>query len=168
MRSSRGVDQGGLAKIGLEKGDEMRINFAIACFFVSEEANISGFILAIGKFHFGGENDGGMKGMASTVEKSASGFHGEGAHPTCEAGAAVGGVNPKVGKVDGAGGGFGRGVNDGGVVANGGDLLEWIESEDHGVVEEGFSWVSSETVPAEAMLEHGQSFHFTALAEEFG
>ena len=73
-----------------------------------------------------------------------------------------------MGKVDGGGGAFWGRVDDGGVIAHGGDLVFGIEGKNHGVVEEGFVGYGLGGVPAEAMLEDGEGFHFAHGAEEIG
>ena len=77
-------------------------------------------------------------------------------------------MNPEMGKVDGCGGAFWGRVDDGGVIAHGGDLVFGIEGKNHGVVEEGFAGYGLGGVPAEAMLEDGEGFHFAHGAENIG
>jgi hypothetical protein len=77
-------------------------------------------------------------------------------------------MNPEMGKVDGGGGAFWGRVDDGGVIAHGGDLVFGIEGKNHGVVEEGFARYGLGGVPAEAMLEDGEGFHFADRAKEIG
>ena len=73
-----------------------------------------------------------------------------------------------MGKVDGGGGAFWGRVDDGGVIAHRGDLVFGIEGKNHGVVEKGFAGGGLGGVPAEAMLEDGEGFHFAHGAEEIG
>jgi len=77
-------------------------------------------------------------------------------------------MNPEMGKVNGGGGAFWRRVDDGGVIAHGGDLVFGIEGKNHGVVEEGFAGDGLGGVPAEAMLEDREGFHFAHGAKEIG
>ena len=77
-------------------------------------------------------------------------------------------MNPEMGKVNGGGGAFWGRVDDGGVIAHGGDLVFGIEGKNHGVVEEGFAGYGLGGIPAEAMLEDGEGFHFPDGAEETG
>ena len=73
-----------------------------------------------------------------------------------------------MGKVYGGGGAFWGRVDDGGVITHRGDLVFRIEGKNHGVVEEGFAGDGLGGVPAEAMLEDGEGFHFAHGAEEIG
>ena len=73
-----------------------------------------------------------------------------------------------MGKVNGGGSAFWECVDDGGVIAHGGDLVFGIEGKNHGVVEEGFSGYGLGGVPAEAMLEDGEGFHFADGAKVMG
>jgi len=73
-----------------------------------------------------------------------------------------------MGKMNGAGGACGGGVNDSGVVTNRGDLIFRIEGEDHGVVEKRFSRGGLRAVPLKTVLQDGTGFHFSARSEKFG
>ena len=73
-----------------------------------------------------------------------------------------------MGKVDSGGGAFWGRVDDGSVIAHGGDLVFGIEGKNHGVMEEGFARNGLGGVPAEAMLEYGEGFHFAHGAENIG
>lgn len=168
LRTTGSVDDGGFAKIGLEVGDHIGIHLEIAGFFIGEEADIAGLILAVRKFHFTRQGDGCVEGMAGPGEKRASGFHGKGPHPAGEARAAVSRIDPKMRKVDGTGGAFGRSVNNGGIVTNGGDLIFWIEGEDHGVMKKWFPCGGLRAVPLKTVFKDGAGFHFSARPEKFG
>ena len=73
-----------------------------------------------------------------------------------------------MGKVDGGGGAFWGCVDDSGVISHGGDLVFGIEGKNHSVVEKGFAGDGLSGVPAEAMLEDGEGFHFAHGAENIG
>jgi len=73
-----------------------------------------------------------------------------------------------MGKVNGGGGAFWGRVDDGGEIANSGDLVFGIEGKNHGVVEEGFAGHGLGAVPAEAMLEDREGFHFADGTEVLG
>ena len=77
-------------------------------------------------------------------------------------------MNPEMGKVNGGGGAFWGRVDDGGVIAHGGDLVFGIEGKNHGVVKKGFAGHRLGGVPAEAMLEDREGFHFPHGAKEIG
>jgi hypothetical protein len=70
--------------------------------------------------------------------------------------------------VNGGGSAFWGRVDDGGVIAHGGDLVFGIEGKNHGVVEEGLARYGLGGVPAEAVLEDGEGFHFADGAEVMG
>ena len=80
----------------------------------------------------------------------------------------MGGVDPEVGKMDGAGGPLRRGVNDGGVVADRRDLIFGVEGQDHGVMKKRFAGLRLRKVPTQAVADDGQGLHFMARAEQLG
>jgi hypothetical protein len=84
LESAGCVDGGGLSKIGLEVGNDMGVDFAVARFFVGEETNTAGGVLNLGKVHFGCEGDRCVKSVTGAGEESTCGFDGESPHPTCE------------------------------------------------------------------------------------
>ena len=77
----------------------------------------------------------------------------DGAHPASEASATVGGVNPKMGEVNGGSGGLGWGGDENGKVAYGGNLVcrgRGQESSRSGVRDsEGVGWGE---VPGKALV----------------
>ena len=70
--------------------------------------------------------------------------------------------------MNGTGRAFRGGVDDGGVVANGGDLIFGVQGKNHGVMKKGFSGGRLGAVPRETMFENGAGFHFPARSEKFG
>ncbi len=77
-------------------------------------------------------------------------------------------MNPEMGKVNGGGGAFWGRVDDGGVIAHGGDLVFGIEGKNHSVVEKGFAGNGLGGVPAKAILENREGFHFADGTEVLG
>ena len=80
----------------------------------------------------------------------------------------MGGINPEMGEMDGAGGPLRRGVDDGGVVADRGDLIFGIEGQNHGVVKKGLTRLRLVKIPAQAVADHGKGFHLVAGSEKLG
>ena len=163
-----GIDRGGIPEVGLEVGDHFRIHLKITGLLVGNQPDHAGLVLLVGQLHFADQGNRGMQGVAGAVEKGAGRLDGKRAHPAGEARAAAGRVNPEMGEVHGAGGPLGRGVDDGGVVADGGDLVLRIEGENHGVVKQGFAGLGLPDIPAETVLDDGAGFHFVPGTKQLG